>query len=40
MNPVAKAGARSLSLLGTERMAAPELCFPSDHFGLECKFDW
>ncbi|CAM9429125.1 unnamed protein product [Sphacelaria rigidula] len=40
LNPKAKEGARSFALLGTERMAPPHSCFPSDHFGIDCSFEW
>lgn len=40
LNPKAKAFAKSFALLGTERMAPPEACFPSDHFGMDCSFEW
>ncbi|CAM9355971.1 unnamed protein product, partial [Hapterophycus canaliculatus] len=40
VNPEAKDMARSFTLLGTERMAPPHSCFPSDHFGLDACFEW
>ena len=39
VNPQAKGLARSFALLGTERMAPPHSCFPSDHFGLDACFE-
>ncbi|CAM9735706.1 unnamed protein product [Choristocarpus tenellus] len=38
-SPTASEGALSFDLLGRERMA-PESCFPSDHFGVDCIFTW
>ncbi|CAM9457247.1 unnamed protein product [Scytosiphon promiscuus] len=40
VNTEAKDGATSFALLGTERMAPPHSCFPSDHFGLDACFEW
>ncbi|CAN0008927.1 unnamed protein product [Ectocarpus sp. 4 AP-2014] len=40
VNGQAKGYARSFALLGTERMAPPHSCFPSDHFGLDTCFEW
>ncbi|CAM9599777.1 unnamed protein product [Laminaria digitata] len=40
VNPQTKSSAKSFSLLGTQRMAPPEACFPSDHFGMDACFEW
>ena len=40
VNSQAKSSAKSFALLGTQRMAPPEACFPSDHFGLDACFEW
>jgi len=40
VNPLAKGSAKAFTLLGTERMAPPHSCFPSDHFGMDARFEW
>lgn len=40
VNPQAKSSAKTFALLGTQRMAPPEACFPSDHFGMDASFEW
>lgn len=40
VNPQAKGSAKAFTLLGTERMAPPHSCFPSDHFGMDARFEW
>lgn len=40
VNPQAKSSAKAFALLGTERMAPPHSCFPSDHYGMDARFEW
>eukprot|EP00752_Nemacystus_decipiens_P005954 g5377.t1 len=40
VNPQAKSSAKAFALLGTQRMAPPHSCFPSDHFGMDARFEW
>lgn len=40
VNPQAKRSAKAFALLGTQRMAPPHSCFPSDHFGMDARFEW
>eukprot|EP00903_Cladosiphon_okamuranus_P013082 g12203.t1 len=40
VNPEAQSLAKAFALLGTQRMAPPHSCFPSDHFGMDARFEW
>lgn len=40
VNPQGKSSAKAFALLGTQRMAPPHSCFPSDHFGMDARFEW
>ncbi|CAN0408433.1 unnamed protein product [Pylaiella littoralis] len=40
VNSLAVGFAKTFALLGTQRMAPPHSCFPSDHFGMDARFEY